>query len=50
MFDKFERVQKYLRDVVDGFVNDPADSDYQEGYLQAILELQAFITKEINNV
>lgn len=31
------RVEKYLRGVFDGYHNDPADSDYQRGFLACAL-------------
>jgi len=32
-------VKDYIVDALHGFISDPADSDYQRGYLAALLEL-----------
>lgn len=34
-----ERASRYIERAFAGFLNDPADSDYQRGYLDAILTL-----------
>ena len=37
-----EELRAYIERVKQGFINDPADSDYQRGYLRAILDLEEF--------
>ena len=34
-----ERTAKYIEGVFAGYLNDPADSDYQKGYLAGMLTL-----------
>lgn len=38
-----ETLRQYLETVKAGFINDPADSEFQRGYLTAILELEEFL-------
>lgn len=37
-----EELRAYIKLVKQGFLNDPADSDFQRGYLRAIIELEEF--------
>lgn len=32
-----EKASKYIQQALAGFINDPADSDFQRGYLAALL-------------
>lgn len=34
-----ERASRYIESALSGFLNDPADSDFQRGYLAALLTL-----------
>jgi hypothetical protein len=41
---KFEEIKKYADDALESFVEDPADSLYQEGYYHAIQNVRKYIT------
>lgn len=32
-----EKASKYVKQALEGYLNDPADSDYQKGFLAALL-------------
>lgn len=34
-----EKASRYIEQALDGFINDPADSDFQRGYLAALLTI-----------
>lgn len=34
-----EKASKYIEQALAGFINDPADSDFQRGYLAALLTM-----------
>jgi hypothetical protein len=38
-----KELRDYIGQVKVGFINDPADSDYQRGYLTAILDIEDFM-------
>ena len=38
LFDA-EKASRYIEDALAGFINDPADSDFQRGYLAALLTI-----------
>jgi hypothetical protein len=38
-----KELREYIEQVKAGFINDPADSDYQRGYLTAILHIEEFL-------
>ena len=39
-----KRIEKYLDRVLEGFVDDPADSEFQLGYLAALKEIYFELT------
>lgn len=38
-----EELREYIEKVKEGFINDPADSEFQRGYLAAILEIEEYL-------
>jgi hypothetical protein len=45
-----ERVSRYLHEVFDGYLNDPADTDWQRAYLAAHLDLyREFLGKGLDD-
>lgn len=34
-----EKASRYIEEALTGFINDPADSDFQRGYLAALLTM-----------
>lgn len=38
-----QELRDYIEQVKAGFLNDPADSEYQRGYLTAILNLEEYM-------
>jgi len=38
-----KELREYIEQVKAGFLNDPADSEYQRGYLAAILNLEEYM-------
>jgi hypothetical protein len=43
-----EDVVSYINGAKAGYAVDPADSDYQEGYLESLLDLEQYINEEKN--
>lgn len=37
-----EKVYEYLNDAIKSFAGDPADSDFQRGYLAALIEMENY--------
>jgi len=40
----------YLKEALDSFVKDPADSDYQRGYLACLLEMYEIVAEHPNRI
>lgn len=38
-----EELREYIERVKQGFIDDPADSEFQRGYLTAILDLEEYL-------
>lgn len=43
-----QALDSYLRQVFDEFAGDPADSDYQRGYLSAMIEIAKMFEPDLD--
>jgi hypothetical protein len=42
-------IEEYLKEAIASFERDPADSQYQKGYLAALEETQKFLLQQKNS-
>lgn len=42
-------MEEFVRQALESFDRDPADSDYQEGYQNAFIDMQEFLNRQENS-